>query len=70
MKEIIVLLIIYSVFITYLFLKKNKENKINYSNYKNALRALSEHDNGLAMYLKKKNETKRINKGVWYKWFI
>ena len=58
MRETIVLLIIYNILITYLFLKKNKENKINYSNYKNTLRALAEHDNGLAMYLRKKNEKK------------
>ena len=54
MKEIIVILIIYGVFVTYTCFKLMKESKIYYSNYKNTLKALAEHDKGLAIYLESK----------------
>ena len=53
-KDTIVLLLIYSIIITYSYLKIKKQNKINYSNYQNALKALSSFDPKLADFLKKK----------------
>lgn len=54
MKEIILVLVIYGVVITYTCFKLIKENKIFYSNYRNTLKALAEYDKGLAIYLESK----------------
>ena len=47
-----ILLIIYSTVMTYLYVEKRHQNNVNYSNYQNCLIALSQFDKNLAEYLK------------------
>ena len=54
MKEMISILVIYGVVVTYTCFKLMKENKIYYSNYKNTLKSLAEYDKELAKYLENK----------------